>query len=102
MTNDQFMFEVEKAYQSSCKLLQEKGKEYSSGNSRLDQFYRAGHVQGISPTQALLGMATKHYTSICDMAKNPSAYSMAQWRAKLDDLRNYTFLLDALLTDMRS
>ena len=101
MTNEQFMLEVETAYRRSCELLKRKEKEYSAGKDRLDQFHRAGYAQSIPPTEALLGMATKHFTSIADMVKDPLKYTTKQWHSKLDDLRNYTFLLDALITDLK-
>lgn len=99
MDNEQFIIEVEKSHLRSKQLLIKKGTEYTSNNNRLGQFYRAGKVQGITPESALVGMATKHFTSICDMAKNPFGYSMKFWDSKITDLRNYTYLLDALLRD---
>ena len=71
-----------------------------ASKDRLEQFYRAGYVQLIPATFALLGMATKHFTSIADMAKHPEDFSLKKWNEKLTDLRNYTYLLDALVRDM--
>ena len=99
MTNEEFMIEVEKSHLRSKNVLLRKEKEYSSGRNRLEQFYRAGYAQNISPTEALIGMATKHYTSIADMAKDPTSYNLKKWREKVTDLRNYTYLLDALIVD---
>ena len=45
-------------------------------------------------------MAIKHYTSIEHMARSPYEYSLKHWNEKITDLRNYTFLLDALLRDI--
>ena len=101
MTNEQFLSEVEKAYLRSVTILQKKEKEYSNGRDRLEQFHRAASLQRILPTEALMGMATKHITSIADMCKEPENHTIKQWHEKLDDLRNYTFLLDALLTYVR-
>lgn len=102
MDNNQFMIEVENSTNRSKRLLLKKQSEYTTGDrDRLEQFYRAGQAQNINPTEALIGMATKHFTSICDMAKNPNIYSIKQWNAKITDLRNYTYLLDALIRDMR-
>jgi hypothetical protein len=100
MDNETFMVEVENSFNRSKRTLMKKEKEYSDGLDRLNQFYRAGTVQCIEPTDALIGMATKHFTSICDMAKNPQDYKLREWNEKIEDLRNYTFLLDALLRDM--
>ena len=95
------MIEVENSHNRSKKLLIRKGEEYSTPDgNRLEQFYRAGAAQGITPTEALVGMVTKHFTSIADMAKDPFSYNLKKWREKVTDLRNYTILLDALLIDM--
>jgi len=100
MNKVQFMTHVEDAFARRKELLKRKEKEYSSGGDRLEQFYRAGAAQNILPTEALMGMAAKHFTSIADMCKDPSNYTSNQWFGKLDDLRNYMDLLDALVTDL--
>jgi len=100
METNEFEIEVEKSYLRSKRLLIKKGLEYSSNDDRLDQFYRAGAAEDVAPTQALIGMAMKHVTSIADMSKYPEMYNLKKWREKITDLRNYTFLLDALLVDM--
>ena len=100
MTNEQFMMEVDKAFARSKQLLMKKEKEYSEGTDRLDQFYKVAFLNTISPTEALWGMASKHVTSVSSMVKDPKMYNMKRWREKLNDLRNYTFLLEALLVDL--
>jgi hypothetical protein len=94
------MNEVKDSFLRSERVLIKKEKEYSSGRDRLEQFHRAGAAQAINPAEALLGMATKHFTSIADMVKSPTSYSLKQWHEKTTDLRNYTFLLDALIKDL--
>ena len=101
MTNTQFLFHIQSSFDRRLALLNKKEKEYSNGKDRLEQFHRAGAVQNIKPTEALLGMATKHFTSITDMAKDPSNFTSQQWNEKLDDMRNYMDLLDALVEDMK-
>lgn len=101
MNNEQFLTHIESAYLRRRQLLEIKRKVYSGEKDRLEQFHRAGAVQNILPTEALVGMMTKHYTSVADMAKNPSAYTSKQWNEKLDDLRNYCDLLDALVSDVK-
>lgn len=100
MTNEEFMIELESAYLRSKRLLIKKEKEYSEGTDRLDQFKKVSILNNISPTDALWGMASKHITSIATMVQNPKTYNLKKWREKLTDLRNYTFLLDALLVDL--
>ncbi len=100
MNNELFQIEVEKAFLRSKRMLIRKEKEYSQGEDRLDQFKRLGIANCESPTKALWGMATKHVDSIGLMVKHPTSYNLKKWRKKITDLRNYTFLLDALLVDL--
>ena len=100
MTNEQFITHIEEAFTRRKELLARKGKMYSGKRDRLEQFDRAGKAQNILPTEALMGMATKHFTFIADMCKDPSNYTENQWYESLDDLRNYMDLLDTLATDI--
>jgi len=100
MNNEQFMIEVDKAFARSKQLLMKKEEEYSEGADRLDQFYKVAFLNTVSPAEALWGMASKHVTSVASMVKDPKMYNMKKWREKLNDLRNYTFLLEALLIDL--
>jgi len=100
MNKVQFMNHIEDAFARRKELLRKKEKLYSSGKDRLEQFYRAGAAQNILPTEALIGMAAKHFTVIADMCKDPNNYTKNQWHESLDDLRNYMDLLDALVTDL--
>jgi len=101
MNTEEFNIQVEKSFLRSKNTLLKKGKEYATETGdRLDQFHRAGATQGITPTSALIGMVTKHITSIADMAKEPENYNLKQWHEKTVDIRNYTFLLEALLVDL--
>ena len=100
MTNAEFQIEMEKSYLRSKRLLIKKEVEYSQGKDRLDQFKKVSLLNSIPPTEALWGMTSKHITSIADMVKNPTNYPRKKWNGKVTDLRNYTFLLDAVLTDL--
>lgn len=100
MTNQEFMREVEESYERSVKVLLEKEKEYSTPEDRLIQFHEAAALSDGNACNALIGMAVKHYTSIVTMARDPHLFPLEKWNGKTTDLRNYTFLLDALLRDM--
>ena len=100
MTNEEFMLEVEASINRSKRVLIKKGLEYSGPTDRLENFKRAGAAASIPATQALMGMVTKQFISLEDMAKNPTNFSDKQWNEKIGDVRNYTFLLDALLVDL--
>jgi hypothetical protein len=101
MNNEQFMFHIQSSFERRKELLKKKKQLYATGLDRLEQFHRAGAAQNIKPTEALIGMATKHFTAITDMCKNPSDYTFNRWHEVLDDLRNYMDLLDALVTDVK-
>ncbi len=101
MDNEQFMAHLETTFLRRKKLLSYKGKVYGGATDRLEQFHRAASAQNILPTEALMGMATKHFTAITDMCKDPSNYTFNRWHEVLDDLRNYMDLLDALVTDVK-
>jgi len=101
MTDEQFMAHIDCAFLRRKELLKKKKRFYATGEDRLEQFHRAGSAQNIKPTEALIGMATKHYTAITDMCKSPSEFTFNRWHEVLDDLRNYMDLLDALVTDVK-
>ena len=100
MNSQEFMNEVLNSYKRSIKVLTEKEKEYAGKEDRLEQFHLSALEQGINPCRALNGMSSKHSTSIATMVKDPYAYPLKKWDEKITDLRNYTFLLDALIRDM--
>lgn len=100
MTNEQFLAHIESSFLRRREVLIRKGRVYG-GVDRLEQFHRAAVVQNIKSTEALVGMATKHFTVLTDMAKDPQMFTFKQWHESLDDLRNYMDLLDALVEDVK-
>ena len=101
MTNEQFTAHLDATFARRKELLNKKKRFYATGTDRLEQFHRAAAAQNILPTEALIGMATKHFTAITDMCKNPSEFTFNRWHESLDDMRNYMDLLDALVTDAK-
>ena len=100
MNNQEFMDEVYNSYKRSVKVLIEKEKEYSEEGNRLSQFYQAAKLSDNNPCEILIMMAIKHLTSIINMSRDPNLFSVEEWNEKITDLRNYTFLLDALIRDL--
>jgi len=100
MNNERFLLETHKTFIRSLEILEKKGKEYSTPDDRLGHFYDVAEINQRNPAEALMGMAAKHYSSVRLMARDPNRHTLAEWREKLDDLRNYTFLLDALLIEL--
>lgn len=100
MTNEKFLEEVAKAIERSNALLNVKGKEYGTETDRLAQFKVLGILEDRNSAESLFTLMVKHITSVAIMVKNPRLYTKTQWDGKLDDIRNYSLLLDALLTDV--
>lgn len=103
MNHEDFIISVEQGHLRSKKLLLKKADEYASeeiDTNRLVQFYKLGMISNLSPALSLMSLASKHFSSLCDMAARPEDYDIKKWREKITDLRNYTHLLDALVEDM--
>lgn len=104
MTVDKFNelvdFIVEKRIK---KVLCKKSEEYSRGNDKLYNFYRAAEVDKISPIEALRGMMLKHDVSIKDLLDDLQKdvhHTKELWHEKLTDKINYLILLWALLQEV--
>ena len=100
MDTETFMNVVIESQVIDLKVLMGKASEYTSGGNRLAQFGRAAELKDTNPIIELVGMATKHFISIDMMAEAPNMHSLALWREKTTDLRNYMHLLEGLLIDM--
>ena len=79
-------------------VLEEKGKEYSLSDDRLDHFKDAAAEQDTTPKQALWGMASKHFASLSGMCKNGQS-DMDRWLEKITDSINYLLLLRAVVEE---
>ncbi len=100
MNNDKFMLVTEKSIARSNKLLDRKGLVYTVNDDRLINFKQVGAIELKSPTESLMSMMNKHVAAASSMVKEPTKYTRKHWNSVLDDIRNYTILLDALLIDM--
>ena len=100
MTEEVFACKIDKAIGRSMNLLIDKGKEYSTSHDRLGNFKQTGAMELKEPTETLFSMADKHIAVVAVMVKNPTKYSREEWNSHLDDIRNYTLLLDTLLIDL--
>lgn len=102
MRNKEFLDLVAELHKKDVEMLNRKQSEYSMDElPRHSNFYRAGQAQGIPPSQALLSMAMKHILALCDMVKSPMNFPQENWHERCMDIRNYCFLLETLLIDMR-
>ena len=103
MNDNSLQITIRNAFYRCTRLMHSKGKEYSPGEDRLQNFKEAGTLQGISPEQALFGMLAKHLVSLAEMCRavteRPGYSPQAVWEEKLTDAHNYLFLLEALLKE---
>lgn len=79
-----------------------KSADYSAADDKLFNFKLAAEVDGISPIEALRGMWLKHRTSLrqgLDELIGGKCRFEDWWIEKLTDDRNYSILLQALLTE---
>jgi len=100
MTKEDFEQLVLTEHEESCSILSRKATEYAGKEDRLLNFKQAAGLRSINSVEAAMGMLTKHFVSVSDMAKNPIKYPIEQWDEKLRDIRNYTYLIKGLLIDM--
>lgn len=99
MNAENFINLVKELTEQSISVLDKKRREYAEDHDVLENFKSAAGCQAVPPSQALIGMATKHFVSIAKMAKDPHLYGGPTWNEKLGDMRNYMFLLYAILVD---
>jgi hypothetical protein len=81
-------------------MLSVKAEEYAGDGDRLENFKQASGMLSVNPAEALMGMLVKHFVSVGKLAKAPHSVSMEKWDEKLRDIRNYTYLLKAVLIDI--
>lgn len=79
-----------------------KNRNYNPGDDKLATFKKAAAIQGNTPEQALLGMASKHLVSVTDMVKSDDYYPPEVWDEKVGDSIVYFILLRALVIDTDS
>ena len=85
------------------KVMCNKAAEYSRGNDKLWNFYRAAEVDRISPVEALRGMHLKHRVSVLDMLDDlmiDKHHPKELWVEKLTDTLNYYILMWAILQEV--
>jgi hypothetical protein len=85
-------------------VLAGKAGEYAAGGDRLHNFKRSADRRGTSTAEALLGMLSKHWTSIEDLVaawEAGEAVSGDRIDEKIGDAVNYLILLEGVLREER-
>lgn len=95
-----FMTNVESFHSRDKRVLMKKADLYSDPHGdRLEQFHQVAAIQKETAESAVMGMVSKHFTALADMAKAPQEFRLEQFNERTTDIRNYMYLLDALLRD---
>lgn len=99
MTNKRFNEIVEDLTTHIKKTLTKKASEYNLTDDRLSSFKCAAEMQHNMPSQALLGMMTKHIVSIYDYVCTAEKFTEPMAREKIGDALDYLILLYAMLEE---
>lgn len=104
MNTKQFELLVQRRLNLSREVLMSKGEEYSVDDSPFYNFYAAGRILNTNPTEALLGMLSKHLVQVFDIAagKHKDAITQDLLDEKIGDTINYLILLEGLIVDMEA
>jgi len=82
------------------KLLESKGAEYASAEDSLANFKTKLDI-GVSPLQVIAIFMDKHYSSIKSFIRTGKEISDEPIEERIQDMRNYLFLLAALIKEKK-
>lgn len=81
-------------------LLNSKAKEYGPGSDRFEHNKKLATLLGTNTIFATVCEASKHYITICDMAKNPDQFTNEEWTGRIYDMIAYLYIIMGLLNDV--
>jgi hypothetical protein len=91
---------VEDARERQDELLDAKGRDYTRGNpDRLANFKRWAAELDVAPLKVLGIYMGKHMDSVIAFIKSGGQSESEPIAARIDDLHNYLYLLEALIQD---
>lgn len=88
----------ESMVREEARILIEKGREYASKGDSLANFKRGKRV-GITPLQRWWTFAEKHWSTIETFIEEGKTFSEETITGRINDVRNYLFLLHCLIVD---
>ena len=91
----------QKITEEETKIGKEKGKEYTQGNDRLDNFKRIAKELDLDPKMVLWIYLKKHLDSICSFIKYNQTFSKEPIEGRIKDARVYLALLRGLIEDQK-
>lgn len=99
MTEAEFQMVLGHRLEQVKQVLEKKAGGYAFNDDWLHNFKRAAGFAGVSPAQAALSMALKHFVSVSDMAAGHLAVTEENLNEKITDAINYLILIEACLRE---
>lgn len=101
MTREHYQKSIESQIERVRSTLTIKNKEYAPEDDPLHNFKASAAAAQTTPEHAAFMFMLKHFTSVADMIKhgNPKDYSFDLWKEKLGDMKNYLFLIEAIIEE---
>jgi len=85
---------------ANCKeVLVRKNDEYTINKDVLHNVYQAASLQGLTLTQLVTALMSKHTVAIFNMVTSKNAFSEEVWDEKIIDQINYLILLKIALEE---
>lgn len=100
MNNKDFDQLVINEHEASLQMLCMKAKEYATDTDRLANFKQVAALRETNTVDAAMGMVAKQMAAVAIMAKRPLDHEYPEWCERLRDIRNYTYLIMAVYTEM--
>lgn len=102
MSSEVFNNICNNVHEDVVNLLNSKAREYGPGCDRFEHNKKLAKLLGTNPIFATICEASKHYITICDMAKNPEQFTDKEWIGRVYDMIAYLYIIIGLLDDMDS
>lgn len=83
-------------------ILNEKFKEYQSGDDMLSNFNNIANMLDIEPITAWMGLWAKHVESIITLIQRGKNWPDSHWNEKITDCINYLLLLQCILRQQKN
>ena len=90
---------MEQMFKEERQVSKLKGKEYTQGQDRLDNFKRIAKEMGLDPKVVLYVYMKKHWDSISSYIKNNRTFSTEAIEGRIMDARVYLFLLRCIIEE---
>lgn len=100
MSPEVFKNICDNVHEDVVNLLNSKSREYGPGSDRFEHNKKLAKLLSVNPIFATVCEASKHYITICDMAKDPDKFTVETWNGRLYDMIAYLYIIIGLLDDV--